>query len=231
VYVGSITVIGGSMALYGVKNGRLSGQPRTMKRIFRSGSRPPHRDVKVGNELYDMIAGDKAKQAGIRKASSKMAEAASKQAGTKIAEAASKQAGTKIAEAASKQAGTKIAEAASKQAGTKIAEAAIGTGVSGAVEKMLKGVISCSNCGERLSTDSNFCSKCGHEIRFNNASRMSRDSKDQRRMDIKETYVSREGLSDGYPIELSRHERRKMFFEDLTKELSEMKKNKKVRDS
>lgn len=92
------------------------------------------------------------------------AKSATKKMSTEMAEAASKKVSTEMAEAATKSVSTEIAEAASKKAGEKIAEAAIGAGVTGTVAKTQEGFISCPQCGENLSPDSKFCSKCGHEL-------------------------------------------------------------------
>ena len=67
-----------------------------------------------------------------------------------------------MAEKAAQEAESKIAEAGSEKIGTKIAETTIGAGITGAVAK--QNIISCPHCGEKLPSDSEYCSKCGQAL-------------------------------------------------------------------
>jgi hypothetical protein len=163
-------------------------------------------------------AGEKLAEGASKFAGTKVAEGASKYAGEKLAEGASKYAGEKLAEGASKYAGEKLAEGASKFAGTKVAEGAVGTSVAASIAGK-PGNMYCSNCGNELPADSNFCGQCGYRIQF------SEIQKDQKKKNIGDTHISEEGDYQDMTRELSRHERRKMFFESLVKELEEKKRN------
>ncbi|MBU7047622.1 MAG: zinc-ribbon domain-containing protein [Theionarchaea archaeon] len=208
----------GSMTLWGIKGRKPPSHSKTVRRISRTASRSSSGDSEIGRELYDMVAGGKSKLIAVRKISGKMAEGASKYAGEKLAEGASKYAGEKLAEGASKYAGEKLAEGASKYAGTKVAEGAVGTSVAASIAGK-PGNVYCSNCGNELPADSNFCGQCGYRIQF------SEIQKDQKKKNIGDTHILEEGEYQDMTRELSRHERRKMFFESLVKELEEKKRN------
>jgi hypothetical protein len=125
--LGGVVVVGGGLALWGMKSGGssqpLQGQPKSGK-MGRPISRPTPQEIAARKEAAEKIAQEVAQESAQKKAGAKVGEEAVKQAGKKVGEEASKQAGTKVAEEASKQAGTKVAEEASKQAGTKVAEEA-----------------------------------------------------------------------------------------------------------
>ncbi|MBU7017604.1 MAG: zinc-ribbon domain-containing protein [Theionarchaea archaeon] len=122
---------------------------------------------KAGTKLAEGAtkkAGTQLAEGATKKAGTQLAEAGTKKAGTQLAEGATKKAGTQLAEAATKKAGTQLAETAAGTAGTTAAEAGAGAGITGMVAKKKEKEMFCPNCGEKMPSDSKFCSKCGHEL-------------------------------------------------------------------
>jgi hypothetical protein len=164
VGIGAAAAVAGGLAFKGIKGGKLA----------RDLSKPLSEDIAARKEAAERIAKEiaekvaqeaesKIAEAGSEKIGTKLAEAGSEKIGTKLAEAGSEKIGTKLAEAGSEKIGIKLAEAGSEKIGTKLAETTIGAGITGAVAKQ-KSIISCPHCGEKLPSDSEFCSKCGHAL-------------------------------------------------------------------
>lgn len=201
--IGGVVAAGG-LASWGIRNGGSPDQLGKMSRISRLRPRSSQEDMTAAKELYEMVTGGKARQMGVRKVSSR------------------------------------VAGEASKHMGSKVAEIAISAGTAATMARK-QIYIHCSNCGEKLSLGSNFCSRCGNRIQSSDPS--ERDisyhkktkitsnvmSKSQEKKNTKTSNSSEEDqerLLVGHLKELTRHERRKIFFTSLAKELSEVKEDK-----